>query len=437
MTECKQNFFQFSTCKSRKVRADFSGGRVSSDGGILFLKELDQQLGLTKGISNFFPDERERGKVNHSILSMFQQRIYGLCLGYKDLNDHDTLRHDVAFQTATNRIESLASSPTLCRFEKKATREIAYKMNKMLVEQFIQSYSEAPKELILDFDATDDRVHGNQEGRFFHGYYDHYCFLPLYVFCGDELLVSYLRPSKIDGAKHSLAILSLLVKRLRQAWPKVKIIFRADSGFCRYRIMNWCERHDVGYILGLAKNNILKRDSENLMQKAKKLFEKRGKKSCLFKEMFYGAKTWGIKRKVIAKAEFNNLGENLRFLVTNLSGAGKKLYKKIYVMRGDCENRIKEQQLMLFADRTSAHRWWTNQFRLMLSSFAYVLMQAFRKKLLKDTVFFKAQVNTIRLKFLKIGAVLIRNTRKIKFKLSSVYPHQELFKKIFDRISTA
>ena len=245
MTKGKQLKLQLTRVKGRRVRVDFKGGEVTSDAGLLLIREVDRQLGLTERAARQLVDNRQKGKVRHEVLGMLRQRVYGLVAGYEDLNDFDTLRHDPLLQTVTGRIETLASAPTLCRFENGQDRRAAFAVNELLVEQFMGSFAEEPEEIILDFDATDNPVHGLQEGRFFHGYYDHYCFLPLYVFCGDQLLVAYLRPSKIDASKHAGAILKLLVKRIRQSWPRTRIIWRADSGFCRDRILSWCDRNEV------------------------------------------------------------------------------------------------------------------------------------------------------------------------------------------------
>ena len=253
-TVCNPELFQFPAVKKRTVSASFTGGDVTSDGGIMLLRQTDRRLGLTKALAKVLPDPRAPERIEHPLLSLVRQRIYGLAQGYEDLNDHDTLRHDLAWQTAVERDQPLASSPTLCRLENRADRQVAWAVHAVIVDQFIAAFAQPPTELILDFDATDDRVHGQQEGRFFHGYYGDYCFLPLYVFCGEQLLVSYLRPANIDAARHAWAVLKLLVGRLRAAWPKVKIIFRGDSGFCRWRLLRWCEAQEVGYIVGLAKN---------------------------------------------------------------------------------------------------------------------------------------------------------------------------------------
>jgi hypothetical protein len=307
-------------------------------------------------------------------------------------------------------------------------------MHEVLVEQFIASFNKAPRQLILDVDATDDRVHGDQEGRFFHAYYDHYCFLPLYVFCGDQLLVSYLRESKIDGAKHSWAILALLIKRLRQAWPKVKLIVRADSGFCRWRMLRWFDRHHVDYIIGLAKNARLLDQSYAMRVLAELRYQASEEKQRLFGEIRYGARTWDRERRVIVKVEHSRRGPNPRFVVTNLSGGVQRLYDRLYCARGEMENRIKEQQLDLFADRTSCHGWWANQFRLLLSSLAYTLMETIRRVALPGTDMARAQCGTIRLKLLRIGAIVIRNTRRVRLLLSSAHPNQALFFLVASRL---
>jgi hypothetical protein len=279
----------------------------------------------------------------------------------------------------------------------------------------------------LDFDATDDPVHGGQENRFFHGYYDSYCYLPLYVFCGKQLLVAYLRPSNIDPARGSRVILKMLVQRLRKAWPHVRIVLRADSGFCRWRTMRWCDRNDVGYILGLARNSRLQERSRKLEERAEKRYERSGEKQRLFGEFDYAAYTWDKKRRVIARVEHSSKGPNPRYVVTNQEGKPQELYDDEYCPRGDMENRIKEQQLDLFAGRTSAHRFDVNQFRLLLASAAYVLVDYIRRHALKDTELQSAQCGTIRLKLFKIGARIVRSVRRIVLHLSSGYPYAAIF----------
>ena len=426
MTKGKQLELQLTRVKGRRVRVDFKGGSVTSDAGLLLIREVDRRLGLTEQAARQLVDKRQKGKVRHEVLAMLRQRVYGLVAGYEDLNDFDTLRHDPLWQTATGQTEALASAPTLCRFENGQDRRAAFAMNELLVEQFMGSFAEAPKEIILDFDATDNPVHGLQEGRFFHGYYDHYCFLPLYVFCGDQLLVAYLRPSKIDASKHSGAILKLLVQRIRQSWPKTRIIWRADSGFCRDWILSWCERNEVYYIVGMARNARLQQIAQQLQEQAQQRFELTGKKQRLFQHFEYGAKSWRRQRRILHKAEHSAQGSNPRFVVTNLPGDPQELYDKVYCARGEMENRIKEQ-MQLFSERTSAHQWWANQWRLLLSGLAYTLIEALRRLALKGTQWGRLQCHSLRLKLIKIGAVIVRNTRTIHIHLSESYPWASLF----------
>jgi hypothetical protein len=362
-------------------------------------------------------------------LTLLRQRVFALALGYEDVNDHDHLRLDGALQTACGRVEPMGSSSTVGRLERRADRQAAWALHQVLFEQFVSAFKQAPAELVLDFDATDDPVHGKQEGRYFHGYYDHYCFLPLYVTCGDHLLVSYLRPSNIDAARHAWAILSLLVKHLRRVWPAVRIVFRGDSGFCRHRMLRWCEGHEVDYIVGIAKNARLLDKASSLMRVAQERFEKDKQPQRLFNTIRYSAATWDRQRQVIIKAEHSQKGANPRFVVTTLAGEGQALYEDVYCARGDMENRIKEQ-FQLFSDRTSCHLWWPNQFRLLLSSCAYVLVSALRRIGLRQTALAQAQVDTIRLCLFKLGAVIVRNTRRIRFLLSSSYPRQMLFAQV-------
>ncbi|MAU42156.1 MAG: IS1380 family transposase [Kordiimonas sp.] len=437
MTECYQTSLQFPPVKRRKVEADFSGGDITSNGGIPLLAQVDKQMGLTQAVSRVLADTRRQASCNHSLLELLKQRIYALALGYEDLNDHSELRQDLALQTATSRVETLASPATLCRLEQRSDRETAVAIHEILFQQFIDAHDRPPKRLILDFDATDTPLHGEQEGRFFHGYYDHYCFLPLYVFCGRHLLVSYLRRSDGDPAGHTGAILSLLVKALRQHWPKVEITFRGDSGFCRWRVLRWCERHNVKYIVGIAQNKRLIAQSALWREAAETLHELSGKKQRVFGSIYYGAKSWDKVRRVIIKAEHSSHGANPRFVVTNLPQTDKYLYDKVYCARGDMENRIKDQQLDLFAGRASCHRWWPNQFRQLLSGLAYTLFEGLRRKALEKTTLAKASPNTIRLKLLKIGAVVIRNTRRIRILMSSACPHQDLFRTVAFRLNSS
>ena len=436
MTNCTQEVLSFPAIKRRKVQAEFSGGDITSDGGVLFLRQMDKRLGLLESVDQILPDPRHQEMIVHSQLSMLKQRIYGLCLGYEDLNDHTQLRADPAIQTALDCDSVLASQSTLCRLENRNHRQVMMDIHQVFFKQFIASFKSPPKELVLDFDATDDPTHGRQEQTFFHGYYRHYCFLPLYVFCNEQLLVSYLRPSNIDGAKHSGAILKLLVNALRKQWPEVRIIFRGDGGFCRHHTLSWCERNDVSYIVGYTRNKRLEAIIARSLQETMERFQKTQEKQRDFMDFYYGAMSWSQQRHIIAKLEVTDKGPNPRFIVTNLPGNAQELYDTIYCARGDMENRIKEQQLGLFADRTSAHDWWANQFRLLLSSLAYLLLEGIRRLALKGTELEKAQATTIRLKLLKIGAIIIRNTRRIRFLLSSHYPYQDLFKLVSLRLQS-
>lgn len=427
MTLCTTKTIEFSRCKSRKIQANFDGGEITSDAGVMLLNQADKILKLTSRIASTANDPRHPKKITHTIQDMLRQRIYGLALGYEDLNDHDTLRKDTAIQTSVGKDEDLASSPTLCRFENFADRKMCWDMSTALVDVFIESFKKPPKELILDFDATDDPVHGNQLGRFYHGYYKGYCFLPLYVFCGKHLLAGYLRPSNIDAAYGAWSILKLLSNRFREVWPDVKIIFRADSGFCRHLMMDWCDRNNIEYIIGIARNPRLESMSNHLMETAIAQFEDTGEKQRVFGDLTYAADTWKYTRRVIAKAEYSARGKNPRFIVTSLCGKSRLLYEKHYCARGEAENRIKAQQLDLFADRTSCTNWVPNQVRLLLSGLAYTLIEAIRRLGLKGTQLYTASCGTLRLKLFKIGAVILKNTRRIQMLLSSAYPYQKIF----------
>ena len=435
MTEWNHGTRSFSRCRGRRLRVDFSGGSISSNAGALLLREVDRRVGLTSAVARALGDRRQRAKVRHDVVTMVRQRVHAVALGYEDLNDHDGLRDDLVVQTACERDGPLASSSTLCRFEQRAERQWAIAIHQQLVEQFIASFTHRPRELVLDFDATDDPVHGHQPGRFFHGYYDRYCYLPLYVFCGRQLLVAYLRPSNIDASKHAWSILSLLVRRFRQVWPGVDIVVRGDSAFCRHRMLDWCERNDVRYIVGLARNAVLEREVQVACEVARDGFEATGRKSRLFTEFSYGARTWRRARRVIARIEHGPKGRNPRFVVTNLDGQAQHLYERVYCQRGEMENRLKEQQLDLFADRTSSSKWWTNQYRVLLAALAYTLLETIRRTALRGTDLARAQCHTLRLRLLKIGAVVTRNTRTVAVRVSSACPDQVVFRLLVHRLT--
>ena len=436
MTLCNTKAIEFSRCKGRKIQLNFDGGEITSDAGAILLSRADKMINFTDRIAASANDSRCKGKIDHAIGDMIRQRVYGLALGYEDLNDHISLRKDTAIQTAVGQDKDLASSSTLCRFENAAGRQLCWDIHKALVEVFIESFKKPPKEIVLDFDATDDLVHGDQIGKFFHGYYKSYCFLPLYVFSGKHLLAAYLKPSNIDPAYGAWSILKLLSRRFREVWPDVKIIFRADSGFCRHLMMNWCDQQEnpIHYIIGISKNARLEKQAAPLIQFAQEQFEKSGNKQRIFGELSYAAESWKYERRVIVKAEHTSKGKNPRFIVTNLPGNSRDLYDRQYCARGEAENRIKAQQLDLFADRTSCSNWVPNQLRILLSGMAYTLIEAIRRLALEGTELSKASCGTIRLKLFKIGAIILKNTRRIQMFLSSTYPYQKIFYKISYRL---
>jgi Transposase DDE domain group 1 len=348
MTDCNRQPLQFSSLANKAVVADFLGGRLTTDAGALLVREVAEKIGLFDALNAVIPDPRNPVFTIHDQHSMLAQRITAIVLGYEDLNDHHELRTDPALQVAAGKVPdpdlALASSPTLCRLENRVERKTLFRAAEVLVDQFIATHLVPPEHVMLDFDATDDPVHGHQEGRFFHGYYDHHCYLPLYVFCGHELLVPYLRPSNIDASKHTRAVLKLLVRKLRTAWPDVKITIRGDSGFCRWRTMRWCDSHGVGYILGLAKNPALERHAADEIATAARRLALTGEPQRVFGSFAYSADTWDRARKVIVKAEHTVKGANPRFVVTNVPGEAQELYEDVYCQRGDMENRIKEQE---------------------------------------------------------------------------------------------
>jgi len=430
-SKCTTEVFVFPRLNKKRVESSFSGADLSSDAGLLLVEQVDRSLQLTQRLAAVLPDGRDASRLKHSQHSLFSQRVYGMCCGYEDLNDQNHLRHDRLWQTALRREEVLASASTLCCWENRANRKTAYRMHEVLLDVFVESFARPPEQLILDFDVTDDRVHGEQENRFFHGYYREYCFLPLYVFCKDQLLVSWLRSANGDAAGGSLAVLKRLVKRLRKAWPSVKILMRADSGFCRWETMQWCEDNDVEYLLGIGKNKRINVLGAGLLEEAAAAFEKTQQKQRFFGEFHYQADSWDRSRRVIQKAEHTKQGSNPRYVVSNARADAQHIYDEIYCARGEMENRIKEQQLGLFADRTSAHGWWANQMRLLLSSFAYVLLETMRRVGLTGSEMTRSQVSTIRLKLLKIGAAVIGNTRRIRILMSRSYPNEKIYEKVY------
>lgn len=437
MTKCTSTPLTFSSLNHKSVQVNFEGGHITSDAGILLVREVDKQLQLTQQVGQVIQDNRHPSYIHHSVEQLVKQRVYALAAGYEDINDHDQLRHDLAFQTAVGREEALASSATLCRFENSIQRRDLVKLSQLLVEQFIASFSSPPTELILDFDPTDHEIYGHQEQRQYHGYYRSYCFLPLHVFCGQHLLVSLLRPSNMDGAKYAGAILRLLVRRLRQAWPEVQIIFRGDCAFARPGLLHWCEQHRVSYVVGIGRNARLESLAKPIVETAQNQYQTTQMKQRLFDTFFYQAKSWPQERRVIVKAEHHDHGTNTRFVLTNLEDAAQTLYDQHYCPRGDMENKIKQLKLDLFSSRNSCSDFLANQFRLLLSSLAYVLISALKRLHLSQTSLKQAYCQRIRLQLFKVGAVIIKNTRRIQFLLSSHYPYQNEFQTAFNSLNSS
>ena len=434
------------TAKTKPLHVDFNGGKLTSDAGAVLLQQVDQKIRLVERIHQIVDDPRNPLYVTHQQQHLVAQRIYAIALGYEDVNDHILLREDPALlATIKNHIdenEPLGSAPTLSRLENRITKNELANLSKIFVELFIESHTVPPKQIVIDVDATDDVIHGHQEGRFFNGFYDDYCFLPLYFFCGDQLLWAQLRPSSRGGAHGTLAIFNHLVTRIREAWPDVEIVLRGDAGFCGPKLLNYCDKNGYKYILGMSSNAVLKRLSENIVSATEMFFVDGGSKEPfrLFWEFEYQAKTWKNAHKVVVKAERLPDGdnfpgkENTRYIVTNIEGVAKELYENIYCARGDMENRIKEQQLWLFADRTSCHSFEANRFRLFLSSCAYVLMETLRRTALCGTKMAKAQCGTIRMKLFKIAAAVSESVRRIIFSLPSGCPVQDIWLGVFDRL---
>ena len=427
MPKCTDETVEFGRVGRRVVEAAFDGGDIVSDGGVLLLKRVDERLGLTRSAARAFGDERRSASVQHSVHSLLSQRLYGMCLGWSDVCDHNVLRNDLVMQTAVGRAEPLASAPTLSRLETGATPEHAAAMHEVLMQQFIASHAKPPKELVLDVDATHVPLHGEQERGHFHAHYDNYCYLPLYVFAGQDMLACVLRPSDRDPASVVSALIKRLLVPLRRAWPRTKIIVRADSGFCRPRVLRRLERWGVSYIIGLQKNARLQQEVELAELALADQYAARQTKQRMLGEFEYAAKTWDRPRRVIARLEHGPLGANPRFIVTDLKGSPKVLYERRYCARGEAENRIKEAQLDLFGRRASCHRFQANQLRLLLAALAYTLMINLRRLALKGTELAQACTATIRTRLLKIGAAILRNTRRVRVLLASAHPMKHVF----------
>jgi hypothetical protein len=430
MTECNQREFPFEAHFSRRVVAQFDGVQMATDGGALLLRQANREIGLLKRVAGCFTDARNPERVEHGLGEMLAQRNYGLALGYEDLNDHEELRRDPLLAVVAGKREMdepLAGKSTLNRLELTPTgsplteryHKITYAaeaLDALLVDIFLEAHGEPPEEIVLDLDATDTPLHGQQEARFFHGYYNHYCYLPLYIFSGDHLLCARLRPSNQDASAGSLPEVKRIVVLIRARWPEVQIILRADSGFCREELMAWCENNGVEYVLGFARNARLRRKIARPLREAKREHQQTGKAARMFTEFFYRTRSsWSRSRRIVAKAEHLAKGENPRFVVTSLGAEhwpAQPLYEQLYCARGEMENRIKEQ-LSLFSDRLSTETLRDNQLRLYFSSLAYVLVRALRRRALQGTEWASAQVDIIRLRLLKIAAEVRFSARRI------------------------
>ncbi len=444
MTECNQTAFRFEAHFSRRVVAQFDGQTMTTEGGALLLRETDRRVGLLGRVARCFSDARDPQRIEHPLEELLAQRLYALALGYEDLNDHEELRRDplLALLAGKREIEEpLAGKSTLNRMELTPAGEphteryhkITYSpeaIDALLVGIFLEAHAKAPREIVLDLDATDTPLHGNQEGRFFHGYYNHYCYLPLYIFCGEHLLCARLRPSNLDSSAGSLEEVQRIVAQICARWPKVRIVLRGDSGFCREELMAWCETHGVDYVFGFARNERLRRKIARELREAKREHRRTGKAARVLTEFSYRTRaSWSRSRRVVAKAEHLAQGENPRYVVTSLAAQrweARALYEQLYCARGEMENRIKEQ-LSLFSDRLSTETLRANQLRLYFSSLAYVLVHALRRLALAGTEWATAQVETLRLRLLKIAAEVHLTARCIRVRYSNAYPWKNLF----------
>ena len=463
-THCTPEQLHFHAHGRREVIARFDGGRITSDAGGVLLRETDLRLGLMARLARCFRDCRKPGSVEHPVHSLAAQRVYALALGYEDLNDHEDLRRDRLLAllvgkrdlTGAGRVRlrdrgsPLAASSTLNRLELGGAEAATdrYKriaadfeaMDRLLVDVFLESYAEPPGEIWLDLDATDDPLHGHQEERFFHGYYGRYCYLPLYVFCGAHLLCARLRRSNIDASAGSEEELARIVAQVRRRWPRTRLVVRGDSGFCREPLMRWCEENGVGYVFGMARNARLVRAIGRDLYRAEVVYRRTGEPARRYRDFRYRTrKSWSRTRRVVGKAQHLPRGANPRFVVTSLRprrADARRLYEELYCARGEMENRIKEQQLGLFADRTSSATLRANQLRLYFASFAYVLMHGLRRLGLAGTTCARAQCATIRLKLLKIGARVRVTVRKVRLSMSEAWPHAALFEKVVNNLRT-
>jgi len=455
-TECSADLFGFAPVEGRKVVAAFDGGTMTSEAGAMLLGATDRQIRLIERFAGCFTDHRVAELVVHEVASLVGQRVLGIALGYEDLIDHDQLRHDPVMAVLGGKVEAqradcapLAGKSTLNRLELSRPEPTRYHkishdaaaMEGLFVDLFLDAHAAPPPQITLDIDATDDPLHGHQEERFFHGYYDTYCYLPLYVFCGRHLLSAKLRPANIDASAGSIEEVARIVVRIRQRWPNVRILLRADSGFAREALMAWCENNSVDFLFGLAKNSRLIGEIESELAAAQEQSQRTEKPARRFKDFTWQTRqSWSRERRVVAKAEWTRGEANPRFVVTSLAREeheARHLYEKLYCARGEMENRIKECQLDLYADRTSAHTMRANQLRLWFASMAYVLICALRRIGLAHTQFARASCGTIRLKLLKIGALVRTNVRRIKLAMPSAFPYQAEYRAVHAALAAA
>ena len=463
--DCKSRQIDFQGLKSRRVVGKFDAGRVSTDGGALLLRELDARTGIVNRFSACFADHRDPDRVEHGVEQLVRQRVFGLCLGYEDVSDHDSLRDDPVLATAVgqpdvlgearrrpaDRGHALAGKSTLNRLEnagKQVEQGDNYKkiiadddaLERFFIEEFIDAHRHEPMpRIVLDFDPTDIELHGKQEGRFFHGYYRHYCYLPMLVFCGDDLLMAKLRTADIDASKGTVEALELIVPLLREQWPDAEIVLRGDSAFARELIMSWCEENGVQYVIGLARNERLRKMVAAELEIVREASEQSGKPERRYTDLAYSTlKTWSRLRRVVAKAEHIPGKSNPRFIVTSYTAeqhAAQTLYEDEYCARGEAENRIREHQQDLFGHQLSCSKMRANQIRLWLSSLAYVLMNELRRVGLKGTELERSQARTIRLRLLKIGTLVAVSRRRIRLAFSSAHPLRSVFIRAFDAIA--
>jgi hypothetical protein len=455
-TECIPDLFGFAPVEKRQVVAAFDGGKITSHAGALLLGQTERAIGLIGRFAQCFRDARDPALIEHEVRTLVGQRVIAVALGYEDLNDHDELRHDPAMAVLAGKLKArrqtkcaaIAGKSTLNRLELSLPQPSRYKkisyqaetIERLFVDVFLEAHPVAPEEIVLDLDATDDPLHGTQEGRFFHGYYGNYCYLPLYVTCGDHLLAAKLRCSNIDAAAGTVEEAARIVGQIRERWPKVRVILRADSGFAREALMAWCELNGVDFLFGLARNErLVKTIAAELDQARAASQAEEGRPARRFKDFAWRTrKSWSVERRVVAKAEWTQGEQNPRFVVTSLSAEAwpaQNLYENLYCARGEMENRIKECQLDLFADRTSAATFRANQLRLWFASFAYVLLSGLRRRALAGTRLERASCGSIRLKLLKISALVTVSVRRIKFAMSAPCPFQREWAIAYSRLS--